>query len=442
MRDGAVRTAFSEHIDIWCIRVLSVLEELDLPAIFISAGDTSLYPRDDAEIPYRCFPHFAPWVPGADINTAGAVVSIDIHGEISLHVPRRESYWAAPQDLEHLRDLPDRIRVEWHDSEWRGHAEAPPGSVWLGPERETHPALAAGLAVNPVEVLRRLDYHRARKTDYEIGCIAEAQVSAAEGHRRVREAFMAGGASTRELYCTWLSGSGQSGLQEPYGAIVAAGPDAGVLHFQIYRDRALRAPEVLLIDAGTSARGYASDVTRTHVLGEADGFAELVECVDRVQQELVSLCRPGLEFLELHEASHLALAGAVAECGLGTASPEALVEGGVMQALMPHGIGHALGIQVHDVGARQRRPGDAPSDPHPLYPHLRADCRLEEGLVHTVEPGIYFIPSLLHQVRSSKAKDCLDWGRVERWERFGGVRIEDNVVPAEHPRNLTREQLP
>jgi len=115
------------------------------------------------------------------------------------------------------------------------------------------------------------------------------------------------------------------------------------------------------------------------------------------------------------------------------------LELGLTGTFFPHGIGHLLGLQVHDVGGvmgdvqgqeRQRPPG---------HPYLRLTRMLEPGVVVTVEPGIYFIDSLLAAAHTDSRRAHIDWTVVEELKPFGGIRIEDNVVAtASRPENLTR----
>ena len=106
----------------------------------------------------------------------------------------------------------------------------------------------------------------------------------------------------------------------------------------------------------------------------------------------------------------------------------------------PHGIGHLLGLQVHDVGGtqRDRRTGKQIERPY-NHPFLRLTRKLEDGFVVTVEPGFYFIDQLLDEAKAKPIGKMIDWKRVEQLKHFGGVRIEDNVVARPGGQeNLTR----
>ena len=109
----------------------------------------------------------------------------------------------------------------------------------------------------------------------------------------------------------------------------------------------------------------------------------------------------------------------------------------------PHGIGHHLGIQVHDVAGKQSDPQGTPAPPPEEHPFLRNTRTIEPGHVLTIEPGLYFIPMLLRPLRAGEHAERLDWTLIDALTPLGGIRIEDNVLVTETGhRNLTREHLP
>jgi Xaa-Pro dipeptidase len=155
--------------------------------------------------------------------------------------------------------------------------------------------------------------------------------------------------------------------------------------------------------------------------------------MERLQQEVIRRIRPGLPYEELHDQSHHLLAGVLRELGIGRGSAEELVDRGVTRALLPHGLGHSLGITVHDVGMKLR-------PPRPENKFLRNTSVIEPGQVFTIEPGIYVIDGLLAPLQHDARRELLDWSAIDELRAFGGIRIEDNiVVEAAGIRNLTRE---
>jgi Xaa-Pro dipeptidase len=122
---------------------------------------------------------------------------------------------------------------------------------------------------------------------------------------------------------------------------------------------------------------------------------------------------------------------------------EQAFERGLTHPFFPHGVGHHLGIQVHDVAGRQADAAGTPAPPPKEHPYLRNTRTIEAGHVFTIEPGVYFIPMLLRPFRSGPHASLFDWASIDALAPLGGVRVEDNVaVTAEGPRNLTREALP
>jgi Xaa-Pro dipeptidase len=144
--------------------------------------------------------------------------------------------------------------------------------------------------------------------------------------------------------------------------------------------------------------------------------------------------KPGMAYEDLHDDTHRLLAVALHELGIGKASPEELVDKGVTRALFPHGLGHSLGITVHDVGMKQR-------PPRPENKFLRNTSTIEVGQVFTIEPGIYIIDGLIGPLEADAATAPLvDWTVIDELRPFGGIRIEDNILVEQHgTRNLTRE---
>lgn len=220
-----------------------------------------------------------------------------------------------------------------------------------------------------------------------------------------------------------------------FETIVASGPNSAVLHFPP-TVKALDHGELVLIDAGGSFRGYASDVTRTYpVSGSFTPEQEAIhELVRRAGEAATSRCHPGVEFRELHFTATLTIAEGLTDFGLLHGSPEALIESGAVSLFFPHGIGHMVGLGVRDAG--EVLPG---REPAPGMPRLRADLPLESGHVVTVEPGIYFIPALLSDPDTRhRLREQVRWDRADALFSFGGIRIENNVlIGDEGPEILT-----
>ena len=138
----------------------------------------------------------------------------------------------------------------------------------------------------------------------------------------------------------------------------------------------------------------------------------------------------------------LAIAGLLKDWGLVRGDPDELFETGVSATFFPHGLGHFLGIQVHEVGGFFADATGAEISPPEKFPHLRLLRTLEADQVLTIEPGIYFIDSLLDKLRAEPVAKAVNWKLIDQLKKFGGIRIEDNVVvTSSGAENLTRQEF-
>ncbi|ORY34724.1 metallopeptidase family M24-domain-containing protein [Naematelia encephala] len=194
-------------------------------------------------------------------------------------------------------------------------------------------------------------------------------------------------------------------------------------------------PQVLLMDAGCEWRGYASDITRTIPIGNGGKFtdraAEIYDTVLRMQKESEAMIRPGIHWDTLHLHTHKVLIDRFLELGIFTGgTAEEILASGISAAFYPHGLGHALGLDVHDSLQYLRSTHiDIPpeSKSSKLYTYLRIRQPLQKGFVLTVEPGCYFAPQMMeeHGVWENK---YVNKDKLRDYIPVGGVRIEDVVV--------------
>jgi Xaa-Pro dipeptidase len=291
---------------------------------------------------------------------------------------------------------------------------------------------------NPDAVINYLEYQRSYKTAYEIALMREAQHLAVRGHRAAEAAFREG-KSEFAIHMAYCSAVGQDPSELPYNNIIGLNEHGAVLH---YHDRHHTAPAPVrsfLIDAGASFHGYASDITRTYATDTSGEFQALITAVDAAQIKMGEGVRAGVDYKQLHVDAHLSLMGILKDFGVIKVSPEAALATGVSAAFFPHGLGHPIGLQVHDVAgfAESDRGGKIPRPPG--HPYLRMTRVLEPGMVVTIEPGIYFIDMLLDEVKKNGHADSVDWARVDAFRPYGGIRIEDEVLCTDGDAvNLTR----
>jgi Xaa-Pro dipeptidase len=409
--------------------------------IVVGSGILQYRFLDDQAHPYVACPHFLQWAPLEE--HPGSAVIVEPGRKPVLVVNRPDDYWRQPPRL------PDATTAAQFDlrvvrSEAEFVAQLPPASTrtaLLGPP-DQFDGLLPNAARNPAPAVDYLHFHRARKTDWEAECMRRAAAIAAPGHHAAETAFRSG-ASEYEILAAFLDGCRRTESELPYGAIVGLNAHGATLHYQ-HRDReAPRARELrsLLIDAGCAYNGYACDITRTYAYRD-DDFARMTADVDELQRRLCDAVRPAIAFPELHRRTHYGIAELLRRWNLVAMTPEAMLAAGVTAAFFPHGLGHLLGLQVHDVGGHMADDRGTPLTPPADFPKLRFLRTLEIGHVVTIEPGVYFIDSLLAGLRAGTAGDAVDWDRVNDLRRYGGIRIEDDLlVTTDGAENLTRPLL-
>jgi Xaa-Pro dipeptidase len=235
-----------------------------------------------------------------------------------------------------------------------------------------------------------------------------------------------------------MGACGQRERELPYNPIIALNEGGAVLHYQIQQREKPAKLHSLLIDAGAEFGGYASDITRTHSHHDAE-FAALIKGFDDLQLKLCAQVRVGLDWKDFHQASYRAISEYLREIGVINVSADEAIDTALTSVFYPHGIGHLLGLQVHDVGGLQGTPEGKQIDRPYNHPFLRLTRKLDDGCVVTVEPGFYFIDQLLDEARGKPIGKMIEWKRVAALKHFGGIRIEDNVVARPGSQeNLTR----
>ena len=433
-------THYEQHLQVLAERWSAALAFAGFDAAVVAAGEPRPYFLDDQSAPFRPNPHFAQWFPDRDCAHAMLLIRPGAPARLFFHQPR--DYWHQPPTVpewagKHL-ELALFAELEQLQAEVAAAASRYNRLAFVG---EQEPGNLVPAQHNPTLLLQHLHYHRAYKTAFEIDAMVAATERAVVGHLAARAAFF-DGASEFDTHMRYLAASRQTSQDLPYSSIVAHNQHAGVLHYQHYDRQPPQPLRSFLIDAGATAFGYASDITRTYAApsAEAAAFAELIAAMDTAQQALIADIRIGLNYVDLHEATHRYLGSVLAEQGLVRCSAEAAFASGLTRVFLPHGVGHLIGLQTHDVGGQQTAPEGGIRPPPSDYPALRLTRDIAAQQTFTIEPGLYFIPMLLEEAAAGAAGKDIHWERVNALTPFGGIRIEDNVVADDGgTRNLTRE---
>ena len=392
---------------------------------------------DDRDYPFRPNPHFLYWAP---LNALPQSYIVYTPGETpTLIYYQPHDYWnPVPGEPEGYWTAHFDVRIVHRPDDVADHLpESRDNCILIGEIPDD--AHAHGIdRVNPTTALNVLHWRRGTKTEYELACMRLASRRGVAGHVAAEAAFRDGRSEfgIHQAYCKAVS---LADNELPYNNIVALNEHGAVLHYTLLDRQPAAESRSFLIDAGAQVHGYAADITRSYSR-EDSRFAELIDRVDAMQLELVSHVRAGVSNVDLHLQNHALLATLLIDAGLAHGEPDALVDAGVTRAFFPHGIGHLLGLQVHDVGGFQASESGGTVDTPDGHPNLRLTRELLPDMVLTIEPGLYVIDTLLDELRGTDAKALIDWDAVDWLRPFGGIRIEDNVrVLPDGSENLTRD---
>ena len=241
---------------------------------------------------------------------------------------------------------------------------------------------------------------RVIKTDAEIIALKEACRITSDTHSAIM-GYTKAGMTEREIHGYFIYQIMKRGAaREGYGTIVASGPNACTLHY-VFNDQKLENGHLLLLDAGGEFNYFTSDITRTYpVSGKfTPAQAEVYQGVLDIQKRIIAGVKPGIFFKDMHEQATDELTDLMLRMGLLKGRKEDIIKANEQKKYYPHGVGHFLGMDVHDSG---------------LYFDKKGEPRkIEAGMTFTVEPGLY-IPA--HDTVAQAAY------------RGIGVRIEDNIL--------------
>ena len=381
----SLASLYKNHIATLQERTRDALARFKLDALLIHSGELFNVFLDDHPYPFKVNPQFKAWVPVTQVPNCWLLVDGVNKPKLWFYLP--VDYWHNVEPLPTSFWTEDVEVIALPKADGIGSLlPAARGNIgYIGPVPER--ALQLGIEasnINPKGVIDYLHYYRSFKTEYELACMREAQKMAVNGHRAAEEAFRSG-MSEFDINIAYLTATGHRDTDVPYSNIVALNEHAAVLHYTKLDHQAPEEMRSFLLDAGAEYNGYAADL-------------------------------------------------------ITDMSEEAMVENDLTGPFMPHGIGHPLGLQVHDVaGFMQDDSGTHLAAPA-KYPYLRCTRILQPGMVLTIEPGIYFIESLLAPWREGQFSKHFNWQKIEALKPFGGIRIEDNVVIHENNvENMTRD---
>lgn len=305
----------------------------------------------------------------------------------------------------------------------------------------------AQVEAHPSEILiRAVISLRSVKTDEEVAQIREAIGVSAEAYAVLLQ-HCKPGATEMELYGRMQGHVLARGGREAFPSIITRRGE--VLHNH-GRTGVLTEGDLLLADCGVlSPLGYASDITRTL---PASGYfttqqIDIYQIVADALEQGTRVMAPGVPFQECHMAAARVVATGLTELGLMRGDPGEAVAVGAHALFFPHGLGHMLGLDVHDMESlgEDRVGYDAKFRRSSQFglSGLRMGRRLEPGFVLTVEPGVYFIPALIALWREQgRHAGFINYPALDDYLNFGGIRIEDDVLVTSHGTEVLSVGIP
>jgi Xaa-Pro dipeptidase len=428
---------YAEHITILQQRTLDAIQREGIDGLIIHSGQSKHQFLDDNHYPFKVNPQFKAWLPVLDNPNCWLVVNGLSRPKLIFYRPLDFWHWVPPEPNDFWAEHFDIVMLK-HANAVEKHLPYDKSKyAYIGEYIEVAKALGFDL-VNPDRVLHYLHYQRAYKTDYELTCMREANAIAAMAHSAAKDAFFAK-RSEFDINQAYLLAAQQGDNDVPYNNIVALNEHSAILHYMRLEASKPQQHLSFLIDAGASYHGYAADITRTYCADDGE-FQSVIERVDALCLACVDKLAPGNSYVDVHYTAYAGVAQILKDIEVLNMNPEDAIETGIVSTFFPHGVGHFLGLQVHDVGGQVADDRGTPYPPPEQHPFLRCTRMIEPRQVFTIEPGLYFIESLLADLKGSEHSKYVNWNVVDRLRPYGGVRIEDNViVHKERNENMTRD---
>jgi Xaa-Pro aminopeptidase len=413
-------------------------------AILIMGNNPAPINYVDNAYPFRQDSHFLYY---AGVSHPGLALLIEADGTVVLYgTPehRDDVIWSGPHPT--LDDYAAASGVDRSEDIGALHAdlrrleEAGDSVHFLPPYRsERRFALARALGLDPREVAAQTSMELVRAVAAQRSVKEEAEIREHEDALRVTARMYAAtmsaaapGKTEAQIAAVHQAEALAEDRRQAFRPIVTVAGE--VLHNENYGNT-LSDGDLLLVDSGSeSKRFYASDITRTMpVSGRFTGQQrEIYEVVLNAQLQAIAAASPEKTNRKLHLIASRAIASGLKDVGLMKGDVDDAVEAGAHALFFVHGLGHMMGLDVHDmedlgdvVGYER---GEERSSQFGLA-YLRLARKLEPGFVLTIEPGIYFIPALIDRwCNDNLHADFIDYGRLDAYRDFGGIRIEDDIV--------------
>ncbi|KAI5457834.1 hypothetical protein BGZ63DRAFT_364201 [Mariannaea sp. PMI_226] len=426
--------------------------------IYLPGEPTRLYEDSDQSPPFKQRRYFY-YLSGANFPDCAVTYEI-ANDRLTLWIPYVEPrqvlwYGATPTAAESMRRYDvDDVRYTTQLSRFLHGQLRPTTTLYI-----LHPDQVPKLADRPrgqthidySKLRPAMDQARVVKTDFEVELIRRAAAISSAAHRAVAENLLSMN-NEQDIEALFLAECTSRGAHaQAYPIIAGSGSNASTLHYDA-NDQPLSNKQLIVVDAGCEWSCYASDITRTlPISGSFTPEAEAIySIVQRMQDECIKRIKPGCVYYSLHLlASDVAIRGLL-KLGILRGRFDDIQQAGTIAAFFPHGLGHHVGLEVHDVTGAERlllresgvrieggkREMMSPSTLHNMRrmasapPPYHGRQALQPNMIVTVEPGIYFCRPFIEGYFLSNATHAkfIDSDVLEAYYDVGGVRIEDDIL--------------
>ncbi|MEQ9308268.1 MAG: aminopeptidase P family protein [Balneolaceae bacterium] len=415
-------------------KLFSLFDDNQSGVVFIQGAETMYRYKTDYEFPFRQESNFW-YLTGA--NEADCSLILDLRKEeYHLFIPKRDAQYAVwhgyVKTKEQYQEQYNPDHLHYQNDILHVLNKIKPETVYCLTDEQAEfiEDLDRGFNVETEALVDALTFCRVLKTDWELDQMREACRVNDLAYMEVMKSIKPG-MNEFEIKAIFNKVQLENGLlQDAYNGIFASGVNASILHY-VENNSLINDGDLFLMDAGFECNGYATDYTRTF---PANGKftpiqADIYQSVLNAHNEVIESIRPGVKMEDLHLMAARIMMGGLKKLGIVKGEIDDIMEQNIFALFFPHGLGHFLGLDTHDVGGY---PKGVDRIDRPGIQFLRARRELMPGMVITIEPGIYFVPAVLEPAMEDPEKaKFLNIEKVKSLLNFGGIRIEDDIVVTE-----------
>lgn len=405
----------------------------DNTAFFIASAVLKQYPYCDQTAPIRQNRYFH-YLTGIDQISGAYVLYHVLKDKLTLFLPDVDAddiMWSglplSPEDALKEYDVDEVLYAKDVENTLKSLKEKNVNIYTTDIDEYSTKPFSKDVISGDIDFFYALDESRLIKDEFEVELMRHAARITDNCHLAVMSALPIESNETH-LHAEFVYHSIRQGSKfQSYDPICCSGPSCGTLHY-VKNDDPMDGKTSVLIDAGAEWKCYASDVTRCFpITGKfSKEHLEIYLAVKDMQTKVMEQIKPGVLWDDLHLLSHKVLIKHFLELGLfQNGTEEEIFDSKVSVWFYPHGLGHVLGMDTHDVGGYPNY-----EDENPYLRYLRLRRKLQKGMVVTDEPGIYFSPFLIEKI-TEEQKKYVNMQLVEKYMYVGGVRIEDDILVTE-----------